>query len=76
MIREITLPAEAVDVLRGSYGAGRMFQDMNAAFWLHGRDDSAALHLLREVHENFARIADALGYTIAPKEAPVAEAAE
>lgn len=74
MIREITLPAEAKDMLAGGYEIGRMFQDIQAAYWLHGRDNSSALYLLRHVHETFEAVADALGYTITPKGQPETDA--
>lgn len=73
MIREITLPADAVDMLAGSYDAGLLFQNINAAYWAHSRDNETALHLLKEVHKNFARIADALGYAISTKGQPAEE---
>ena len=72
----ITLPTEAVDILAGRHNAVAISEALILAYWLHGRSDSAALHHLRAAHHEFAVLADAMGYTIASKEAPVAEAAE
>lgn len=76
MTKHITLPTVATDILDGRGAANQIAADLNAAYWMHGRDNATALFLLRAAHDAFANLADALGYTIAPKEAPVAEAAE
>lgn len=72
----ITLPTKAVDLLAGRSNAAAISESIIVAYWMHGRSDPTALHHLDIVHREFAELADALGYTIAPKEAPVAEAAE
>lgn len=72
----ITLPTDAIDILAGRSNAAAISEALIIAYWMHGRSDSTALHHLCAAHHEFAALADALGYTIAPKEAPVAEAAE
>ena len=72
----ITLPTEAIDILAGRHNAVAISEALIIAYWMHGRSDPTARHHMIEAHREFARLADALGYTIAPKEAPVAEAAE
>jgi hypothetical protein len=67
MIRELTLPAESVGMLAGRHEAALIAERTAAAFWLYGRDDATALFLLHEVHAEFAKLADALGYDITPK---------
>ena len=64
-----SLPENAVAVLAGRFEAQEILQHLSAAFWLHGRDDHTALFLLNKAHENFAALADAMGYTIMPKAA-------
>ena len=76
MTDHITLPPVATDILAGRGVASQIAADLNVAYWLHGLDDMAALHLLRAAHANLARLADALGYTIAPKVSPDALRAE
>lgn len=61
------LPATTVEVLKGCHSAEQISQRLNAAYWLHGRDDATALFLLEKAHDEFDALADALGYTIAPK---------
>jgi hypothetical protein len=68
------LPATAVEVLAGHHQAEQISGHLNAAYWLHGRDDATALFLLEKAHDEFAALADALGYVIAPKPAPDAPA--
>lgn len=69
------LPATAVEVLAGRHEAEHIAGHLNAAYWLHSRDDATALFLLEKAHEEFAALADALGYTIAPKAAASTEEA-
>ena len=65
MTHKITLPAESVGMLAGRHEAAMIAERSASAFWLYGRDDDTALFLLREVHAEFAKLADALGYDIA-----------
>jgi len=67
------LPESAVDILNGKYEATRVAENLQSAYWLHGRDNSAALLLVNLAHDGLAEMADAMGYTIAPK---IKEAAE
>lgn len=65
-----SLPTEAVAVLAGQSKAKDISEGLFAAFWMHGRDDLTALYLLQQAHSDFADLADAMGYTIARKDAP------
>lgn len=69
----IELPKNAVDILSGKTSAHHMAESIAAAYWLHGRDNDTALFLWKNVHTEFAQVADALGYTIARKEVANAE---
>jgi hypothetical protein len=63
----ITLPAQATDMLNGKHHAQLIAYASDAAFWLHGRDDSTALFLLNQVHSYFREMADELGYDVTPR---------
>jgi hypothetical protein len=65
-----TLPAKAIDLLSGIGPALDISQALHVAYWMHGRDDGCALHHWDWAHEQLAALADALGYTIAPKGKP------
>lgn len=66
----IELPKNAVDILSGKTTAAHsIVENIAAAYWMHGRDNGAALFLWNSVHTDFAQLADALGYTITRKEA-------
>lgn len=69
----IELPKNAVDILRGKATAHHIAENIAAAYWMHGRDNDVALFLWNNVHTDFARLADALGYTITRKEVAQAE---
>jgi hypothetical protein len=75
MTRKMTLPETAVEVLAGRCDAEQIAQMLVSAYWLHGRDDSCSLFLLQKAHDEFAKLADALGYDVTPKAAPEVEAA-
>jgi hypothetical protein len=38
------------------------------AYWMHGRDDDTALYHYKSMHEYLHELADALGYTLTPKD--------
>ena len=67
MIRN--LPKDAVSILAGRHEAGEIAAALNAAFWLHGRDEHTAMFLFCKAHEEFFKLAEAMGYAITPKEA-------
>lgn len=69
----ISLPKDAVTVLAGRHAAQQISDNISAAYWLHGRDSATAAFLWGHVHDEFAQLADALGYTIARKEVAQAE---
>lgn len=58
------LPARAIDLLSGQNHAHSIAESMVVAYWLHGRDSHTSLYHLNAVHEDFALLAAALGYTI------------
>lgn len=70
------LPTDAVALLAGRSDARAIAENIHAAYWLHGRDSSSALHLMQMVHDDFAGLAAALGYTIARKPEPKVGIAE
>lgn len=70
----VSLPAEGIAVGTAQAHADGVTDSLLAAYWLQGRDDVAALFLLRRAHSSLAKLADAMGYTITPK-ADVAEVA-
>jgi hypothetical protein len=61
------LPADAVAVLAGRCEGRSISEILTAAYWLCGRDNATALYLLAQAHDQFAQMADAMGYTIARK---------
>ena len=65
----LTLPENNVDCLNGRGYAQTLAERAACAFWLHGKDDDTALFLLNSVHEEFAKLADALGYDVTPRDA-------
>lgn len=69
------LPATATDLLKGRHAAHSIAETALVAYWLHYSDKGAALMHFENIHKEFAELADALGYTIAPKEAAPVEAA-
>ena len=66
------LPANAIELLEGRSNAQSIAETALVAYWLHYSDKSAALMHFESIHNDFAQLADALGYTIAPKDAAVA----
>jgi hypothetical protein len=69
MGHHITLPAEPIDMMAGRFEAESIVKDLYAAYWLRGREDETALFLFQKAHQEFAAMADAMGYTITPKAA-------
>lgn len=69
----VTLPTDPVSVLAGRHEAAMIAAELNAAFWLHGRDNGTALFLLNEAHMHLAQVAKAMGYTITPIAAATVE---
>lgn len=69
------LPENSTDVLAGRYEAEQINARLNAAFWLHGRDNATALFLLNEAHAEFAKLASEMGYTLVPVAASSVEVA-
>lgn len=57
-------------MLKGRHHAQLIACTSEAAFWLHGRDNSTALYLLKQVHSYFREMADALGYDVTPRFEP------
>jgi len=70
-----TIPAIATDCLNGRSAADQIAESASIAYWMHGRDEDTCAYHLNVVHQKFAELADALGYTITPIAAPVGEAA-
>ena len=65
----INLPATSVEILAGRHQAGKILENISAAFWLHGRDNETSLFLFKSVHDEFAELADALGYNVTRRDA-------
>jgi len=76
-MKPITLPEEPAMILSGKADALHVFESLHAAHWLAGRNDHSALYLLKSAHASLAALAEAMGYTLTPKEITEAqEAAE
>ena len=69
-MNDITLPAEKIVLLQGREAANCIQQNLTAAYWLMGRDDDTAIYKLTAAHDDFAKLAAAMGYTIARKADP------
>jgi hypothetical protein len=65
---DIKLPEDKIKVLDGHHPAGQVAENLIVAYWLHTRDDSTALYHLKAAHESMRKLADALGYTLTPKD--------
>lgn len=61
------LPKNAVDLLAGIGRGDEIAKALHTAYWMHGRNNGTALHHWNWAHQKFAELAEALGYTIAPK---------
>lgn len=70
-----TIPTVATDCLNGQHEAAQIAESASIAYWMHGRDEGTCAYHLNVMHEKFAELASALGYTITPIAAPVGEAA-
>ena len=64
----IKFPEDKTKVLEGQYPAQQIAESLAVAYWLHNRDNSTALYHLKAAHESMHRLADALGYTLTPKD--------
>lgn len=64
MMMARTLPKNSTDLLNGHHNAQLIAEACSVAFWLHGRDDGSALFNMNKIHEQFAALADALGYDV------------
>ena len=62
----IELPAEAVDILAGRSEALNIAEDLNAAYWLHGRDNGTSAFLLNVAHKMLHELASKMGYRLVP----------
>ena len=66
---DIKLPEDTIKLLDGHHPAGQIAESLIVAYWLrNSHDDSAALYHLKSAHESMHRLADALGYTLTPKD--------
>lgn len=63
------LPKNAVDLLAGIGRGEEIAKALHTAYWMHSRDNLTALHHWNWVHQQFAELAEALGYAITQKEA-------
>jgi hypothetical protein len=64
----IKFPEDKTKVLEGQYPAQQIAESLAVAYWLQDRDDGAAFYHLKAAHENMRKLADALGYTLTPKD--------
>lgn len=69
------LPATAIELLDARGGGREIDESLILAYWLFDREDSTALFHFNKAHEQFAKLAAEMGYTIAPKEAAIVEVA-
>lgn len=60
----INLPSDKTDLCTARYHAASAAEHLFAAYWMAGRDGDTARYLLTHAHEQFARLAEVLGYTV------------
>ena len=60
----IELPRDKTDLCEARYHAASAAEHLFAAYWAADRNNGTALFLLTEAHSQFAKMAEALGYTI------------
>jgi len=71
-MNDITLPDNAADLVTCRSYAQSLASHLSAAYWMIGRDDGTAAFLVAQARDDFAKIAAAMGYTIARKGDPQA----
>lgn len=59
----ISLPHDKTDLCAARFHAASAAEHLLAAYWAAGRDDDTARYLLTQAHEQFAKMAEILGYT-------------
>lgn len=69
------LPATQIELLDGRYPARDISEALTLAYWMHSKGKADAEYHWDVAHTKFAELADALGYTIAIKEAAFAKTA-
>lgn len=60
------LPLDKTELVSAGTYAGNAAERLNAAYWLAGRDNETAKYLLRLAHDDFAKLAKAMGCAITP----------
>jgi hypothetical protein len=60
------LPYDKTELCAAGTYAGNVADRFNAAYWLADRDNETAKYLLRLAHDDFAKLAQAMGYAITP----------
>lgn len=60
----ISLPHDKTDLCAARYHAASTAEHLFAAYWAAGRDDDTARYLLTHAHEQFAKLAEVLGYSV------------
>jgi len=65
---DIKLPEDQIELLDGHRPAGQIVEHLMIAYWMHGRDEGTALYHLKGAHGEMHRLAEALGYTLTPKD--------
>lgn len=62
------LPATQIELLDGRCPARDISEALTIAYWMHSKGTTDTQYHWNAAHTKFAQLADALGYTIAPKE--------
>lgn len=60
----ISLPHDKTDLCAARFHAAAAAEHLFAAYWAAGRDDDTARYLLTHAHEQFAKLAEVLGYSV------------
>lgn len=60
----ISFPHDETDLCVARYHAASAAEHLFAAYWSACRDDDIARYLLTQAHEQFAKMAEILGYTV------------
>ena len=71
----LTLPENPRDLMDWRNLATNIADSFVGAFWVEDRIGNAALDHLKNAHDNFAALAEALGYDLSRKAAPAAAVA-
>lgn len=58
------LPHDKTELVSAGIYASNTAEHLNAAYWLADRDNETAKYLLGLAHDEFAKLAKVMGYTV------------